>query len=325
MLVLSAASFTPDETWYAQLAQWRTTQFEYTGVWLPEVNLVFEPNLSPNSIKILIHQELVLSFSLTELEGLIDAGSHPWPALEIVACIRGRYLQRALNLESHLPSGLSLPMFRQREAILYCLTHLINGHLAEFIGVQETCYLMNAMEIPYGELVKELQRQLPIGKIVEVLQRLVKEMVSIRDLRSVFEALVEWAPKEKDPIMLTEYVRIALRRHIVAALRKGEPRLTVWTIGESIENNVRESIRQTAFGTYAALDTESRMTIIEQLQRGTRNEDRLNSALLTAIDIRRFISKLIEDELPGLAVLSQQEVSGESELYVAGHIDLAIN
>ena len=88
---------------------------------------------------------------------------------------------------------------------------------------------------------------------------------------------------------------------------------------------MRESIRQTAFGTYAALDTESRMTIIEQLQRGTRNEDRLNSALLTAIDIRRFISKLIEDELPGLAVLSQQEVSGESELYVAGHIDLAIN
>lgn len=70
----------------------------------------------------------------------------------------------------------------------------------------------------YSELVKELQRQLPINKIAETLQRLVSERVSIRDLRLIFGTLIDWAPREKDVLMLTEYVRIALRRHILRRL-----------------------------------------------------------------------------------------------------------
>ncbi len=78
---------------------------------------------------------------------------------------------------------------------------------------------MDAMEKRYSELVKELQRQLPISKITETLQRLVAESISIRDLRTVFGTLIEWAPREKDVLMLTEYVRMALRRHILHRLQ----------------------------------------------------------------------------------------------------------
>lgn len=107
--------------------------------------------------------------------------------------------------------------------------------MAEFIGVQEARYLMGAMEAHYAELVKELQRQLPISKITETLQRLVAEGVSIRDLRLIFGTLIEWAPREKDVLMLTEYVRIALRRHLLHRLKpQGEP-LRVVRIGEGIE------------------------------------------------------------------------------------------
>lgn len=84
--------------------------------------------------------------------------------------------------------------------------------------------------------MKELQRQLPINKIAETLQRLVSERVSIRDLRLIFGTLIDWAPREKDVLMLTEYVRIALRRHILRRLNpEGKP-LPILRIGEGIEN-----------------------------------------------------------------------------------------
>ncbi|WP_186796149.1 FHIPEP family type III secretion protein, partial [Salmonella enterica] len=85
----------------------------------------------------------------------------------------------------------------------------------EFIGIQEARYLMDIMEKKYSELVKELQRQLGIGKIVDILQRLVEENISIRDLRTIFETLIFWSAKEKDVVLLCEYVRISLRRHIL--------------------------------------------------------------------------------------------------------------
>ncbi|MXD08658.1 FHIPEP family type III secretion protein, partial [Escherichia coli] len=78
----------------------------------------------------------------------------------------------------------------------------------------ETRYLMDIMERKYNELVKELQRQLGLSKIVDILQRLVEENISIRDLRTIFDTLIFWSTKEKDVVILCEYVRIALRRHI---------------------------------------------------------------------------------------------------------------
>ncbi len=142
--------------------------------------------------------------------------------------------------------------------------------MGEFIGVQETRYLMNAMEKNYSELVKELQRQLPINKIAETLQRLVSERVSIRDLRLIFGTLIDWAPREKDVLMLTEYVRIALRRHILRRLNpEGKP-LPILRIGEGIENLVRESIRQTAMGTYTALSSRHKTQILQLIEQALK-------------------------------------------------------
>ncbi|MCZ3114872.1 FHIPEP family type III secretion protein, partial [Acinetobacter baumannii] len=85
-------------------------------------------------------------------------------------------------------SGLSL--LAGAQAVSYAAALAVDRFADEFIGVQETRYLMDAMEARYGELVKELQRQLPISKVSEVLQRLVAEGISIRDLRTIFEALI---------------------------------------------------------------------------------------------------------------------------------------
>ncbi|MGU3847574.1 FHIPEP family type III secretion protein, partial [Vibrio diabolicus] len=74
----------------------------------------------------------------------------------------------------------------------------------DFIGIQETRYLLEQMEGSYSELVKEAQRIVPLQKMTEILQRLVSEDISIRNLRVILEAMVEWGQKEKDVVQLTE-------------------------------------------------------------------------------------------------------------------------
>ena len=94
--------------------------------------------------------------------------------------------------------GITGATYYQGNEIINYLVETAALHFAkEFLGVQETRYLMDSMEMRYAELVKELQRLLPVSKITEILQRLVEENISIRDLRTIFETLVEWASKEK--------------------------------------------------------------------------------------------------------------------------------
>src|SRR5262249_39359398 len=98
--------------------------------------------------------------------------------------------------------------------LTYHLAHVLKRHASEFVGIQETMYLMNQMQENFAELVREATRMLPLITITDVLQRLVTEQISIRDMRTILEALVEWGQREKDPIILTEHMRSALSRYI---------------------------------------------------------------------------------------------------------------
>lgn len=169
--------------------------------------------------------------------------------------------------------------------------------------------------------MKELQRQLPINKIAETLQRLVSERVSIRDLRLIFGTLIDWAPREKDVLMLTEYVRIALRRHILRRLNpEGKP-LPILRIGEGIENLVRESIRQTAMGTYTALSSRHKTQILQLIEQALKQSTKL--FIVTSVDTRRFLRKITETTLFDVPILSWQELGEESLIQVVESIDLS--
>src|SRR5690606_17671951 len=76
--------------------------------------------------------------------------------------------------------------------LTFHLAHVLKSHAAEFIGVQESMFLMNQMQKNFGELVKEVTRLLPAISITDVMQRLVSEEISIRDMRTILEALVTW-------------------------------------------------------------------------------------------------------------------------------------
>ncbi|AIN16662.1 MULTISPECIES: EscV/YscV/HrcV family type III secretion system export apparatus protein [Yersinia] len=298
--------------------RWRW--FEHLGVPLPEVVIRSSPTLAENELSIRVYQEQVLKLILPADDLLL---LQPSAALatrsQTLGMKMGAFEWLAAEQGGHA-STLGLPYAQGHQRIIHCLTRVLERHTAEFIGVQETRYLMDAMEARYGELVKELQRQMPVGKVAEILQRLVEEDVSIRDLRTIFGALVAWAPKEKDIVMLTEYVRIALRRHVCARFSKNQAWLPVLRLGEGAENLIRESIRQTSAGTYSALGDKHSRLILDKIKSAfAENPD---AVLLTTIDVRRFLRKIVERDIFALPVLSWQELGDEMNIKVASTIEL---
>ncbi|RKT98827.1 EscV/YscV/HrcV family type III secretion system export apparatus protein [Burkholderia sp. Nafp2/4-1b] len=303
----------------------RTQTFDKLGLPLPEIHLQADAGLPSDTVQILLYQEPVLTLAMPPNECLLDAYNSA-PLIQRVrieplpfARLRLRWVDIA---QAQAIAALGITIHHDDARVAYCLSLVIDCHAAQFIGVQETRFLMDAMEPRYAELVKEVQRQMPIGRIANVLQRLVDECVSVRDLRAIFEALVEWAPREKDPVMLAEYVRVALRRHIATRHRAGQPWISCWMIGDRIESLIRESIRQTAAGSYSSLAPDHTKAILERLRVALAEADLQRTVLVTAIDVRRFVRKIVEREFGDLSVLSFQEIGEEAELRVIGTADL---
>lgn len=301
----------------------RWALFEEYGIPLPDVAITLATVPDDNRLAIKIYQEPVFTLLLPLAA----------PYLLLGACgdgVTGETLDlpRGMGKISWLSEdmgqkaqGAGGNVTRGSQSITLLLRMVLIRHLPEFIGVQEARYLMDAMEKRYAELVKELQRQLPINKVAETLQRLVAERVSIRDLRTIFGTLIEWAPREKDVLMLTEHVRIALRRHILHRLVPNGEALRVLRIGEGIENLVRESIRQTAMGTYAALSHQQNMRIFSLIADAQTAYGELN--VVASVDVRRFLRRIIENRLFDVPVLSWQEIGEEHALNVVHSIDFA--
>lgn len=306
------------------LRQLRQQKFEYLGIPLPTIHLQLDASLAPGTLRVLLYQEPVLTLALPD--GLLLADARTLPLAQTQHSDRlpfGGHRLQWLDPEHHAPlTALGVVLHRDQARITHCLSLVVDRYAADFIGVQETRFLMDSMESSHAELVKEVQRQMPIGRIADVLQRLVGEGISIRDLRSILEALTEWSPREKDPIMLTEYARVALRRHITTRYRGNEPWISGWMIGDRIEEMIRESIRQTAAGSYSALEATQSQAIIQGIRQHVGDGDPRHAVLITAIDVRRFVRKIVEREYAGLHVLSFQELGDEVELRVIGNIDL---
>ncbi len=197
--------------------------------------------------------------------------------------------------------------------LAYHLSLVLSRHASLFLGMQETKYLLDKMEEKAPDLVREASRLLPVQKIAEIFQRLVQEQVSIRDLRSILEALIEWAQKEKDTVMLTEYVRSGLKRQISYMHSKGQNMLPAFLLDPELEETIRKAIRQTSAGAFLALDNEVSKAFLRAVSEaaGDYLKHSQKPVLMASMDIRRYVRKLIETEHYNLAVLSYQELSSE--------------
>ena len=208
--------------------------------------------------------------------------------------------------------------------LTYHLAHTLKSHAGEFVGVQETMYLLKEMEANFAELVREATRTLPVITIADVLQRLISEEISIRDMRTILEALVEWGQREKDAILLTEHVRSALNRYITYKFSGGQSVISAYLLSKGIEDEVRGAIRQTSGASYLALspDTHRKLLAAIKASVGEISRHTMKPVVLAPMDIRRFFRKIVEREFPELAVLSFQELAPQVNIQPLERIEL---
>ena len=210
------------------------------------------------------------------------------------------------------------------EVIVLHLSYCFSNYSSEFLGIQEVRSMLEFLEKNYPDLIREVTRLIPLQKLTEIFKRLIQEQISIKDLKTIMEALSEWAQSEKDTVLLTEYIRTSLKRYISYKYSQGQSVLSVYMLDPEIEDMVRGAIKQTSAGSYIALDPDSNQLILQAMRKTILPPlaGAQPAVLLTAIDVRRFVRKLIEVDFPYLAVLSVNEIVPEIKVLPLGRVQI---
>jgi len=197
------------------------------------------------------------------------------------------------------------------EVLADAVEHGVVNNLSQFIGTQETSDLVDRWSQSYPQLTKELLRAVPPQRIADVLRRLVGERLSIRHLRDIFEALTDAGQKEKNPVVITEYVRTALKRQISDQFAEANRTLVALLAHPEFEDSVRQAARNTADDQMPGVDPKIVKSAAAEIHHGRSGatEDGCDPVLLCSADVRRHIRRLFETQFPDLPVLSFQELA----------------
>ena len=195
---------------------------------------------------------------------------------------------------------------------------LLRPRAADFLGLAETQRLLDELEQFAPATVRNVvPKPVSLPLLADILRRLLEEGVSIRDLRAILECLSSAATTESDPLQLSEFTRTQLRRAITYRLTRGIPHLEVCLLDAMIEDTVRRAISRTPEGAFLALPPAQARDLIAAIRRAlTEGSEEATLAspakiILTQPDIRRFVRKLVEHELPDLTVVSFAELLPE--------------
>ncbi|GFM38167.1 flagellar biosynthesis protein FlhA [Desulfovibrio psychrotolerans] len=298
------------------------------GVVVPSLHLRDNLQLKPGQYSVLVKGNAVAGAEI-----LIDhyLAMDPGDAKHHIKGIETR--EPAFNLPA-----LWIPQSQKEEAMLagYTvvdpstviathLTEVFKRNLADFLGRQEVQALLDNLAKHAPKAVEELVPGiLSLGVVQKVLQNLVRENVSIRDLLSIVETLADYGPGVKDPDTLTEYVRERLARTIVKPYMDSSGVLPIITLDPSVEKTVQEAIRRSDGGTYLALDPATAQRLIQSVNQSVENAVATDGqpVLLTSPVTRPHLAQLIMRFLPSVSVISQAEIPSDIRLTSVGSVGL---
>ena len=211
-------------------------------------------------------------------------------------------------------------------------THIketIKRHAPELLGRQETQALLDKFKETNPKVVEELiPNLLPLGKVQKVLQNLLKEKISIRDLRTILEQLSDYASLTQDADVLTEYVRQSLARPITKQYQSTDGTLSVLTLDRGIEDIIEGSIQKSETSAYLALEpntAEKFLTKLRSMIETITPTLETSPVLLASPGLRMHIRKFTERFLPDLAIISHSEVAPSVQIKTIGVVDLNAN
>lgn len=205
------------------------------------------------------------------------------------------------------------------------LTEVLKANLSELFGRQELVKILDTFKEENPKIVSDLVPDImPLGIVLKVLQSLLREGVSVRDLRTILETLAEFGSTTKDAEALTEYVRQALYRTITERIKGTQGDVPLFTLDRVLEETVARSIIHTDHGAQLNLDPKITQTILaslnEKIEEATSQGEKM--VVLCSPVIRRHFKRLTEKFIPNMIVVSHNELSPEVNIRSLGTVRL---
>lgn len=203
------------------------------------------------------------------------------------------------------------------------LTEIIRTHLADLLTRQDVQNLINNVKDANETLISELvPKMLSVGEIEKVLQNLLAEGISIRDLVTIFETLADYATTTHDTDVLTEYVRQSLKRAISNQYFFSNETTSVITLDPKVEQEIMNAVKQTEQGSYLALDPEYTQKLMISLKEEMSKLEELGRTpiIITSPIVRMYFKRLTEEQFKNLHVLSYNEIDSDVELQSVGMV-----
>ncbi|MCF6248223.1 MAG: flagellar biosynthesis protein FlhA [Desulfobacula sp.] len=298
------------------------------GIIIPPIHIRDNLNLSPAQYRLLI-------------KGVETAGTELM-VNHYLAMDPGGTAQDLEGIDTIEPSfnlpAKWIPMEREEEAkfagftvvdnstvIATHLTEIIRSNAYDLLGRQDVQHLMDNLSKTSPKAVEELiPSLLSLGVVQKVLQNLLRERISIRNLLTIVETLADFAPMGKDPDLLTEYVRQRIAKGMLASYLQEGKTLQIVTLDRNLEEILTKNIKQTEHGSYLTLDPKLAEGIIQVIVKEVEQQIAVNiqPVIMTTPTLRRHVRKLIEASLPAVFVVSHAEIVDDINLQASGKVSL---
>jgi len=202
------------------------------------------------------------------------------------------------------------------------MSQLLTNNAAQLLGHEEVQNLLDILQRQYPKLVEGLiPDTLSLGVVVKVLQNLLNEGVPIRDLRTIVQTLVEYGVRSQEPDVLTAAIRIALKRLIVQEINGVGDELSVITLAPDLEQMLHQSM-QTSGGDAAGMEPGLAERLQSSLVQATEQLELegMPAILLTSGVLRATLSRFVKNTIPGLSVLSYQEIPDDKQIKIVSSV-----
>jgi flagellar biosynthesis protein FlhA len=206
------------------------------------------------------------------------------------------------------------------------ISEILKTHSFEMLGRQEVQSLLDTLAVNHPKAVEELvPNLLSLGGVQKVLQNLLKEQVSVRDLLTIVETLADYAPITKNIDILTEYVRQRLRRSITKQYVNSTGEIALMTLDTEIEELIQSAIQHTEHESYLSLEPAVAQKVLAQLTTSAEKFSSMNyqPLILCSPGVRPHLKRMTERFMPNLVVLSHNEIDKRAKLKSLGVISIA--
>jgi len=201
------------------------------------------------------------------------------------------------------------------------LTEIVKTHADELLSRQDVQSLLDSLAGSHPKVVEELvPNVVPLGTLQKVLQRLLRERISIRDLLTILETLADYAPVTKNVDMLTGYTRQALARTITRDYKDADGNITVVMVSPDIENIINKSVEHTEYESFVAADPTLIQEVVSNLQKFVEIfvDKGLQPVVLCSPNVRIYLRKILEKFFPNIIVLSHNEITRDVNIKSLG-------